>query len=566
MFLKTLKIQRDETLIREITFFKGINLIVDETKTDAKEESGNNVGKTTVLRLVDFCLGSDGKNIYNDPEFKGKSNSQIEMFLKNKNVLITLVLKADLENASSQEIEIRRNFLSYSNKIQEINGVAYSNEDFPKKLKELIFQSTEAKPTLRQIIAKNIRDEKNRLSNAVKVLHASTTAAEYEALYLFWFGIDPKTADRKQKIIARRKIEEHLQSGLRKESSLSQIDQALLVLDKTIDDLTIKKQLLNLNDNYEVELAKLNDTKSEISRLTTELSRLELRKNLILESSDDLQKQLSDIDAESVRKVYEEAKALVPQLQRSFAETLHFHNQMVMNKQKYITQELPNLSATIASIRREIASLLTQEKALTNQLRKSSALDGLEELILKLNDAHEKRGRFKELKRLWEASQSKISALDKELVDIDAGLQSQEDLLNSRVAKFNTYFSAISNRLYGEQFYLSVERNGKGYELVIGSISGNLGTGKKKGQIAAFDLAYIQFADELDIPCAHFILHDQIENIHDNQISNLLTEIISNINCQYIIPILRDKLPADIDVKRYEILSLSQQDKLFKEP
>ncbi|MCP4629368.1 MAG: DUF2326 domain-containing protein [bacterium] len=71
-----------------------------------------------------------------------------------------------------------------------------------------------------------------------------------------------------------------------------------------------------------------------------------------------------------------------------------------------------------------------------------------------------------------------------------------------------------------------------------------------------FDLAYIQFADALGIDCLHFILHDQIENVHDNQISSLLPEIVSEVNCQYVLPVLRDKLPEDIDVDqgRKEIL------------
>ena len=153
----------------------------------------------------------------------------------------------------------------------------------------------------------------------------------------------------------------------------------------------------------------------------------------------------------------------------------------------------------------------------------------------------------------------------KELNQINKGMQSHGTLINKRIVEFNKYFADISNRLYGEQFVLSLDNNKKGYELVITSaLSGNLGTGKKKGQIAAFDFAYIQFADANDIPCLHFILHDQIENIHDNQISSLLTEIVSSVNCQYILPVLRDKLPSDIDIKQYEVLSLSQDDKLFK--
>lgn len=53
--------------------------------------------------------------------------------------------------------------------------------------------------------------------------------------------------------------------------------------------------------------------------------------------------------------------------------------------------------------------------------------------------------------------------------------------------------------------------------------------------MASFDLSYIKFADKKKIPCLHFVL-----------------------------PVLRDKLPSDIDVSKLEILSLSQDEKLFK--
>ena len=171
---------------------------------------------------------------------------------------------------------------------------------------------------------------------------------------------------------------------------------------------------------------------------------------------------------------------------------------------------------------------------------------------------------MEEQKRQWEQTQGKLKSVTDELNKINEGIGSKDELIQQRIAEFNKYFSDISFRLYGEQFVLSSDKNERGYELNISSITGNLGTGKKKGQIAAFDLAYIQFADYLNIDCLHFVLHDQIENVHDNQISNLLTQIVSEVNCQYVLPVLRDKLPQDIDIKQYEILSLSQSDKLFR--
>ena len=44
-------------------------------------------------------------------------------------------------------------------------------------------------------------------------------------------------------------------------------------------------------------------------------------------------------------------------------------------------------------------------------------------------------------------------------------------------------------------------------------------------------------------------MHDQLENIHHNQLDTLV-EVANSINGQYIVPTLRDKIPVDIDVNR----------------
>ena len=564
MFLKKLTINNGSTVIRDIPFHKGLNLIVDETRTSDRKESGNNVGKTTVLRLIDYCFGSKGENIYKDPEFKGKSNSQIEQFLKNNNIIVSMILKEDLEFAKSRELVVRRNFLSRKNKILEINGEKQSVKEFPKKLKELIFKSTREKPTLRQIVAKNIRDEKNRVANTLKVLDPYATIEDYESLFLFLLGIEIDTNARKQKLLRDQTIENNLLKRLKRETSLSQIKQSLLVVDRTIDELTEKKNSFDVNENYEIELEKLNQIKLQINERSTSLSSLELRRDLIVESKEELQNEVSSVSGEQIKALYKEAKLLIPELQKSFEDTISFHNQMIQKKVEYITNEIPTIESKLATTKREISELLAQEKKLARKLKKSEVVEELQRIIVDLNTAHEKKGTLEEQKRLWESSEEKLETIESELKEINAGINSKDSLIQDRIAEFNKYFSKMSSTLYGEQFVLSSEKHEKGYELIISSISGNLGTGKKKGQIAAFDLAYIQFADAQGIECLHFVLQDQIENVHDNQINNLLTEIVAGVNCQYILPVLRDKLPTDIDVRQYEILSLSQSDKLFR--
>lgn len=565
MFLKQLDIHNGDHLIRSISFRMGLNLIVDETDLTNNQDTGNNVGKTTVLRLVDFCLGGKGKNIYQDPEFDNKSNTKIETFLTTNEIVITLILKENLEIEASEEIRIRRNFLKYSAKIQEINNESFTNDErFQNRLKELIFKTSVQKPTFRQIIARNIRDEKNKLTNTVKVLHQTVTKEQYEALYLFWLGINLDNADRKQKILAQKKVEENLLTRLRREFNLSQIQQSLIVLRRNIRELEEKKDKFNLNENYTEDLNLLNETKSEVNRLSNDLNRLKLRKDLIVESKNDLEKDRSNIDVFQIQELYKDAKALIPNLQKTFEQTLDFHNRMINEKIKYISEELPQVEAEVEYKENQLIKLLSTEKHLSNKLKKAGALEDLEKIIKELNSAYEQKGSLEEKESIWENSNSKLESLDQELKEINEGLLNKEELIERRVIEFNKFFSEISNKLYGELFILSTDKTDRAYELHISSISGNLGTGKKKGQIAAFDLAYIQFADKMGIECLHFILHDQIETVHGNQILNLINDVIDNINCQYVAPILKDKLPSEIKFDEYIVLTLSQEDKLFR--
>lgn len=565
MFIKNLKISQDSQVIRDINFHKGINLIIDETVTLDKKKSGNNVGKTTVLRLIDYCLGSSGDNIYSDPEFKKASISTIENFLKTNNVMITLTLVKDLYDLDSEKIIIRRNFLSKKEKILTINGNQFTNfKNFSPELKRLIFKSEIKKPTFRQIISKNIRDEKSRLQNTIKTLHPTTKAQEYEALYLFWLGIELDSMDEKQNLIQKRNLENRIQRKLLKNTSESELEQSLLIIEENILELEKRKEKYNINENYESDLNDLNKIKSKLVQLSTELSQLELRETLILESKSNLEDEKTNINPNEIKQFYNEAKKLIPSIQKTFEETIEFHNQMITEKINYITTEIPEINSKKNKLKKEINDLVTKEKYLTNILKKSDLMIETQEIFKELNKLSEQKGKFKEQQNRLRESIDELRRINFKIDTINKLIEEKDNLIKGRITIFNKYFSDISYRLYGEKFILSELNKNDIYELKISSIEGNLGTGKKKGQIVAFDLAYIKFADELGIDKINFILHDQIENVHNNQIESMLNEIVEEINCQLIIPVLKDKLPKNIDVENMKILTLSQENKLFK--
>ena len=148
---------------------------------------------------------------------------------------------------------------------------------------------------------------------------------------------------------------------------------------------------------------------------------------------------------------------------------------------------------------------------------------------------------------------------------INSGIVDEKALVERRITAFNVFFAQLSSRVYGEEFLLSADWSRGSLRLNISSVGDNPGTGKKLGQIALFDLAYMQFADEETLRCLHFAMQDRMENVHDNQLLTI-GAIVREMRCQYILTILRDKLPDGLVETSHVALTLSQDDKLFRIP
>ena len=103
MFLKSLVIENRVKIIRNIEFHNGLNLIIDETPNNDEKATGNNIGKTTVLKLIDFCLGAKQSIIYSDSESKKEEYELVKKFLQEEEVLITLTLTEDLKDDNANK-------------------------------------------------------------------------------------------------------------------------------------------------------------------------------------------------------------------------------------------------------------------------------------------------------------------------------------------------------------------------------------------------------------------------------------------------------------------------------
>ncbi len=558
----------DGTIIRNILFHAGLNLIVDDTPIVSGEETGNNVGKTTVLKLVDFCLGANAKGIYTDQENKKHEFKLVKDFLVENRVLVSLILKDDLSQEKSKEVLIERNFLARKEKIQRIDGNNKTDTGFEESLTDLLFPGHYGnKPTFRQIIAHNIRYKDVSINNTIKNLDGFTHDDEYETLYLFLFGCNFEQGDTKQELRSQIDIEEKFKRRLESEQTKSAYETALALLESEIEELERQKASLNLNPNFEADLDTLNKVKYQVNLTSSEISRLQLRKDLILEAQQEMQSGKSTIDVQQLQQIYQQATSLVNGIHKSFLELNDFHNRMVESKIRFIVQDLPKIEAELNAKREHLNRLLVEETELSKAITLSDSFEVLEQLIMKLNAKYHTKGEYENTLRQLSTVESKLTELNNELAEIDNELFSDEFALKikEQVNKFNRHFSSVSHELYGEKYALKVDpktvKNRRLYEFT--SFNTNFSSGKKQGEISCFDIAYTLFADDENIPCMHFLLNDKKELMHDNQLLKI-ANLVNTKGIQFVASILKDKLPEELNKDAYIVVKLSQNDKLFR--
>lgn len=568
MFIKQLKISSKSGIIRDINFTKGINLIIDNTPTIDKKLTGNNVGKTTVLKLISFALGGNDKEIYTDDENKKSVYTEIKNFLIDNHILIKLVLIDSFDNVQ-KEIIIERNFLNGSNSIIKINGEKTPKKDLEEKLLSLIFHKHQGKPSFRQLISHNLRYKDDSINNTLKTLNRYSTDVEYETLYLYLLGCRFNDGERKQSIVNKIHQEKIYKDRLEKNQTKNSYEIALALLDEEIAQLDRKKATLNLNEKFEEDLERLNHIKYLINKSSSNITKLSIRRDLIVEAKNDMEKDISNIDKNEIELIYKEAKQYLPNINKTFNELVAYHNRMIHEKINFIIQELPGLDNQIELEQKNMRAYLAQEKELSISISKNSSFEDLEQIISSLNEKYRLKGEYENtISRIIEVETS-IEELERELDNIDDYLYSSEfeEILKLQLAKFNRLFSTISNELYGEKYALKFEKeiNKKTNKFIykFSAFNLNMSSGKKQGEILCFDLAYILFADEEKIPSLHFLLNDKKELMHDNQLSKV-ADFVNENNIQLIISILKDKLPEELIKKSNIALELSPNDKLFK--
>jgi uncharacterized protein YydD (DUF2326 family) len=568
MRLIELVIMRADSVVRRIPFKQGLNLILDRP-TPTLTESGNNVGKTTVLRLVDFCLGSDGDDIWQDSEFKKSVNREVYDYLHGKTpVSITL----SLENEISGKHTLTRHFVANekdvrSGKKLSVDGLPYKKlADYKLSVKELLFGYGGTKPSLRQLVPKFVRSSQALMSKTLKYLGDYGSEADYEALHLFLFGFfEVHVLEERPRLTGEKKRLERDLVALNRMRKEGEIEQLLIHLRREIEEIGLSRQLRGEVPEIAARANVVSIIRAEAEKTAGILSRYDGEIASIRMTIDELKSEYGDIDQVAIESIYREAQNYIPKLHHDWKDLAAFIQNLRGRKERFLESQAAMLQDNANAAKEVLLALQAQEKDEIGALVKSPEFEKALELRGDLQEKLKKLGSLEQDLKDLRDMKAKIAQVEKDLLETKKKIEDGKALLRDRVGIFNKHFSELSKVLYGEQYLLTFDETDRGslsFELT--AVGSNVGAGKKVSQTAAFDVAYIRFLIESGIRFPRFVCHDGIEGIHGNQLTALLM-VANQLDGQLILAVLRDKLPSMPEnfVQENTILELAQDDKLF---
>lgn len=564
MRLNKLIILKNDSLVREVTFKDGLNLIVN--KRTSGKDSGNSVGKSTLSRVLDYLFMSSGHDIYHDAEF-GKDIPEIVSLINNN----VLKFSLDFNTVENKKAVVSR-IISIDDKNSKyfLNDVEVDKKQYSEFIAQAVFGLTTDKPSLRNVSHKFIRNTNDKMQKTLNFLHGNTTPDVYDLLYLFLFGFNGLPLIKKKgdfnKEIKKQKTYLAAYRNPNRETVLAKM---IKPLKKEIAEAERNIKNFDFKDSHDESLKKLSEIQKNINDYSLSYASLNMRVRNIEESILSLKNNITQLVENDLMEIYNSAGIYFNgELKRTYEEMVLFHNDIIKNKISFLESELLKKKEEIETVNKKINDLHEQESSLFRTIKEPETLKSINQLFNKLTELRENLASIESnLSRINDTNaliKSLEDSREKLLLEIELAVQG----LEKNIEIFNEFFGDLTKEIYGERyiFDLSFDVDKGKCNFDISCVTPNSNGGKKKGEITAFDLAYIKFVDKIKLKRPTFVIHDSIEDVDVNQIRDIFFEA-NNINGQYIVSILSDKFSEDADMKMMmsnSILELSSTNKFFK--
>lgn len=548
------RVRSDQESFRDVEFEEGFNVILAErTLESGEKDSRNGTGKTSLIEIIHFCLGSkiEPKDTLKAEELRGWT-FLLDVTLGGKEYTIS-------RNTSDQQnVEVAGDFSSWPIRPvfdDERGSYVLKNKEWRSLLGYLMFDlpmTTREKyaPTFRSLISYFIRRRIEAFQNPFKHF-PQQKEWDIQVNNAFLLELNWEYAARFQEMKDREKTLQILKSAA-EEGLLTGYFGSIgeLEAERVRSEEQISKMEKELN-NFKVH-PQYHDIEEEADRLTKEIHEIVNRNVLdvqILHKYGESVAEEEDIPIDKVRRIYDEAGSIFSDgMLRKLSDVINFHGEVVKNRRIYLQSEMERISREIKDRESRIELLSDERSKLLSVLETHGALSEFSNLQTKASTLRQQleeiKSRIENLKR-FEEGKSSLEIEKQSLLQ-----ETRRDFEERRVQrdKAISYFNGNSEKLYSEPGTLSIDVTESGYKFRV-DIKRARSTGIGYMKVFCYDLMLSQLrAGYQDMP--GFLIHDStiFDGVDERQIARAMetaAEESKKRGFQYICAINSDRVPYD---------------------
>ena len=536
-------------------FTPGLNVILAErTDTSTQKDTRNGLGKSTLIDIIDFCLGANapkGKGLVIEPlagwEFT------VEITLSGNRVKVTRAVnmpnrfvvngdttgwveQPDTDSESGERVfnlSRWRTLLGWS-----LFGVPRTND------------ALKYKPTYRSLISYFIRRGVDAYSEPFR--HSRQQQPWNVQLHTaYLLGLNWENASKCQELKDQEKgikaIGEAIKTGSMENTwgTVGELEAERIQLEAQIAQESDSLQSFRVHPQYEAVQHEADEITTEIHRLTND-NVSDRRRLTRYAKSVAAEKPPSDA---AIDKLYEETGVVFPEsVRRTLEEAKEFHSKIIENRRTFLDIEIQRLERRIEQRNEQIEQLTDSRASSLEILNTHGALQEMTKLQERHAETQAKLSRVRALIsdiKDMTARKRDINVRKTELAQVaEQDHEQRRDMWTVPVGLFNEN----SQSLYKTPGHLIIDitESGFKYDVEINR-SGSEGVGKMK--IFCFDLMLLQLtaqkADRLDFLVHDSCLYDGVDERQRALALERASEITGEIGAQYICTLNSDMVPRD---------------------
>ncbi|MEO1527076.1 MAG: DUF2326 domain-containing protein [Planctomycetota bacterium] len=544
--MRLLKLSANRDSFRVVEFNRtGLTLIVGKKSNPDDRDRGhstNGVGKSLLLFLVNFCLGS------------AKSDELQEHL-------------PDWEFTLDYEYESQPHSVTRSTDTQDtvvLDGVPITLDEYRTKLGSQLFGIGEEPIkylTFRTLISLFLRQGKPAyVSYETSAKNERGYSKQLRAAYLL--GLNANLVDRKRELKEEKDRIKDIRGQFKKDSLLRDYflgdkDAGLELKDLEEETARLEAEATGFRvaENYEEVTLKHDTVRRKWRQANNELSSL---KSALRQIAKSLTEQ-PDISTADIAKVYKEAEVSLPNaLVKQLSDVESFHEQLTESRILRLTNEKHAIERRVAELGIEIELLNSQKDEYYQFLGSHGALNEYETLLNTLADRRQlaaKLREFQELKKTcddrWQRNKLEMS---EETIRTSEYLEAAEALTDT----ISERFRSMARRIWPTKTSgLIIENNDKDNLIrfdIDARIEGDASDGTAESKIFCFDMTVLLEGQSHSVG---FLMHDNrlypgIDPRQRAELFRVASELCEKHDCQYIASLNEDNLTAMSDIMNAE--------------